>query len=232
MPVQRTVAEKGGDRELLLSATLPLPILEISKRYMHQPKLINFSTQSLSAETIDQFYFTVREDQKVEMLVALLERETPRQAIVFCRTKLGTERLYRKLLKTENFADARAIHGDMSQPNRDKVMSSFRRGDTRILVATDVVGRGIDVSHVSHIINFDIPELSDDYVHRVGRTGRMGREGVAYSLVTPLQRSELTQIEKRIDKELIQDRMEGFDIVDVKEKRPSSRGRGKPVTAM
>lgn len=212
-------------QSLLLSATLPPPILEIAKRFMYQPKLINFSAQSVAADTIDQFYFTVREDQKDELLVELLDRENPSQAIVFCRTRLGTQRLYRKLLKTK-YQDARAIHGDMTQPNRDKVMASFRKGTTRILVATDVVGRGIDVSHVSHIINYDIPELSDDYVHRVGRTGRMGREGVAYSLVTPLQRSALQQIEKRINKELILDTMDGFETADVKVRKPT-RGRNK-----
>ncbi|MGI9519487.1 MAG: DEAD/DEAH box helicase [Pirellulaceae bacterium] len=226
--IERILRRLPEERQMmLLSATLPPPILEISKRYMHSPKLVNFSTSSLAVDTIDQYYFTVREDQKVDLLIQLLQREEPRQAIIFCRTKLGTERLYRKLLKTEDFAHARAIHGDMSQPNRDKVMASFRAGQTRILVATDVVGRGIDVSHVSHIINFDIPELSDDYVHRVGRTGRMGRDGVAYSLVTPLQRSELMQIERRINRELVQDQLEGFEIPDVKEKRPSSRGRGR-----
>ncbi len=224
--IERILRRLPEERQmLLLSATLPQPILEISKRYMHQPKLVNFSSSSLAVDTIDQFYFTVRADQKVDLLIKLLKREEPRQAIIFCRTKLGTERLYRKLLKTEEFSHARAIHGDMSQPNRDKVMASFRAGKTRILVATDVVGRGIDVSHVSHIINFDIPELSDDYVHRVGRTGRMGRDGVAYSLVTPLQRSELVQIERRINRELVQDQLEGFEITDVKEQRTSSRGR-------
>ncbi len=213
-------------QSLLLSATLPPPILEIAKRFMFQPKLINFSAQSVAADTIDQFYFTVREDQKDKLLIDLLDRESPSQAIVFCRTRLGTQRLYRKLLKTEKYQDARAIHGDMTQPNRDKVMASFRKGTTRILVATDVVGRGIDVSHVSHIINFDIPELSDDYVHRVGRTGRMGREGVAYSLVTPLQRSSLQQIEKRINKELILDTLEGYETADVKVRKPA-RGKSK-----
>lgn len=212
-------------QSLLLSATLPPPILEIAKRFMYQPKLVNFSAQSVAADTIDQFYFTVREDKKDELLVELLDRENPSQAIVFCRTRLGTQRLYRKLLKTQ-YKDARAIHGDMTQPNRDKVMASFRKGTTRILVATDVVGRGIDVSHVSHIINYDIPELSDDYVHRVGRTGRMGREGVAYSLVTPLQRSALQQIEKRINKELVLDTMDGFETADVKVRKPAP-GRNK-----
>ncbi len=226
--IERIFRRLPDERQsLLLSATLPTPILEIAKRFMHQPKLINFSAQSVAADTIDQFYFTVREDQKDELLVKLLDREKPQQAIVFCRTRLGTQRLFRKLQKTEDYSQARAIHGDMTQPNRDKVMSSFRRGDTRILVATDVVGRGIDVSHVSHIINFDIPELSDDYVHRVGRTGRMGKDGVAYSLVTPMQKVALQQIEKRINKELIPDSIDGFDTIDVKEMKTASRGRGK-----
>lgn len=222
--IERILRRLPEDRQmLLLSATLPPPILHIARRYMHEPKLANFSTQSVAADTIDQYYLTVRDQDKVEMLVGLLEKEDPRQAIVFCRTRLGTERLYRKLIKTEGFSDVRAIHGDMTQPNRDKVMASFRAGETRILVATDVVGRGIDVSHVSHIINYDIPEMSDDYVHRVGRTGRMGREGVAYSLVTPMQRSELRQIEKRIDKELQPYQLDGFDMTDVKELKSTSR---------
>ncbi len=226
--IERIFRRLPDERQsLLLSATLPPPIQEIAKRFMYQPKLINFSAKSVAADTIDQFYFTVREDDKDDLLIKLLDREDPKQAIVFCRTRLGTQRLYRKLLKSESYKEARAIHGDMTQPNRDKVMASFRSGKTRILVATDVVGRGIDVSHVSHIINYDIPELSDDYVHRVGRTGRMGRDGVAYSLVTPLQRASLTQIEKRINKELVLDTLEGFATPDVKERKPSPRGRVK-----
>ncbi len=215
MPQQRQM--------LLLSATLPPPILHLARNYMHHPQLVNFSSQSLSVDTIDQYYMTVREDEKVDVLVQMLERENPRQAIVFCRTRLGTERLYRKLIKTPGLEHVRAIHGDMSQPNRDSVMASFRSGETRVLVATDVVGRGIDVTRISHIINFDVPEMSDDYVHRVGRAGRMGREGAAYTLVTALQRSELRQIEKRIGKELMPYRMDGFDAMDVKEIKSTSR---------
>jgi ATP-dependent RNA helicase DeaD len=208
---------------LLLSATLPPPILNLARRYMRGAKLANFSPKNISVETIDQYYLTVRENDKVDVLEQLLTHQTPSQAIIFCRTRLGTERLYRKLLKTKDFADAKAIHGDMSQPARDRVMASFRAGETKILVATDVVGRGIDVSHVSHIINFDIPELSDDYVHRVGRTGRMGREGVAFTLVTPMQKSELVQIERRIAKELIPFQLEGHDTTDIKEQTPVKR---------
>ena len=102
------------------------------------------------------------------------------------------------------------MHGDMQQRERDRVMERFRGERIRCMVATDVMGRGIDVSGVSHIINFDIPAFSDDYVHRVGRTGRMGREGIAYTFVTPEEGGELTRIEQRIDRLLIRGEMEGF----------------------
>ena len=108
--------------------------------------------------------------------------EQPAQAIVFCRTKRGTDKVFRKLSKQLEGVDA--IHGDMVQRARDRVMKRFRAGEIKILIATDVVGRGIDVTSISHIINYDIPQSSDDYVHRVGRTGRMGREGVAFTFVT------------------------------------------------
>ena len=153
---------------------------------MKSPKRINFSSKHVSAESIDQFYINVPQSMKYEVLVKLLEREEPEQAIVFCRTKLGTERLYRKLFKSKLKANVGTIHGDMSQSARDRMMKSFREGKINYLVATDVVGRGIDISNISHIINYDIPELSEDYVHRVGRTGRMGKTGVAFSLVLSL----------------------------------------------
>jgi ATP-dependent RNA helicase DeaD len=190
---------------LLLSATLPYAILQLAKRYMYRPKVINFSKNSVAAETIEQFYLTVPEQLKYQTLNLLLEREQPEQAIVFCRTKLGTERLYRKLFKDEVFTDVGTLHGDMNQSARDRMMKDFRSGDVKILVATDVVGRGIDISNVSHIINYDIPELSDDYVHRVGRTGRMGKQGVAFSFVTPMQGDELSKIERKINSELLPD---------------------------
>ena len=225
--IERIMRRCPRDRQtLLLSATLPPPILRLSKRYMHKPKLINFSSSSVAVDTIDQYYFTVRDNQKLELLIKLLEREQPKQAIIFCRTRLGTQRLYRQLIKYADFDSVHAIHGDMTQPNRDNVMQSFRQGETRFLVATDVVGRGIDVSHVSHIINFDMPEISDDYVHRVGRTGRMGRDGVAFTLVTPQQGKSLAQIEQRIKRVLQHDTIDGFDVtMDVKEKPKSTQSR-------
>ena len=164
-----------------------------------------------SVETIEQFYFTVDHEQKFDLLVALVKRDQPEQAIIFCRTKRGTEKIHRRLSK--NFPGTDMMHGDMQQGARDRVMKAFRAGEVKILVATDVVGRGIDVSRISHIVNFDIPQSSDDYVHRVGRTGRMGRDGVAYTFVTTEEGGELTRIEMLINRLLKRDEIEGFTTV-------------------
>ncbi len=193
---------------LLLSATIPPPVKRLAERYMQEPEMLDFSTKDVAVETIEQWYFTVDGERKFDLLVKLLERETPRQAIVFCRTKRGTDKVCRKL--AESFKGVDTIHGDLAQSARDRVMRHFREGKTKILVATDVVGRGIDVSSISHIINYDIPQFCDDYVHRVGRTGRMGREGVAYTFVSPEEGNELTRIEMRINRLLKRDEIAGF----------------------
>jgi ATP-dependent RNA helicase DeaD len=196
---------------MLLSATVPPPVARLATRYMRDPETLNFSPSDVSVETIEQFYFTVVPERKFELLVKLLRRDKPRQSIVFCRTRRGTERIYRHLQKKIEGVDC--IHGDLPQKSRDRTMARFREGQVCCLVATDVVGRGIDVSGISHIINYDIPSFCDDYVHRVGRTGRMGREGVAYTFVTPEEGPELTRIEMRIDKLLKRADIEGFEAV-------------------
>jgi ATP-dependent RNA helicase DeaD len=196
---------------MLLSATVPPPVARLATRYMRDPETLNFSPTDVSVETIEQFYFTVIPEKKFELLVKLLRRDKPRQAIVFCRTRRGTEKIYRHLQKKIDGVDC--IHGDLPQKSRDSTMAGFREGRIRCLVATDVVGRGIDVTSISHIINYDIPSFCDDYVHRVGRTGRMGREGVAYTFVTPEEGPELTRIEMRIDKLLKRAELEGFEAV-------------------
>ena len=210
--IERVLRLCPSERQtLLLSATMPAPIIALAKRYMHRPVRVNFSSASLAHDTIEQSCFLVRDAEKLPLLIQLLEREQPRQCIIFCRTKLGTQRLFLKLSR-HGLKSIRAIHGDLSQPQRDSVMKEFRAGTLQILVATDVVGRGIDVTAISHIINYDVPELCDDYVHRVGRTGRMGKAGVAFTFVTPLQRSELADIEKRIDRQLKRDHIEGASL--------------------
>jgi ATP-dependent RNA helicase DeaD len=210
--IEKILRRCPSDRQtLLLSATVPPPVERLSKRYMRDPESLNFSPGDVAVETIDQYYFTVAPDRKLELVVRLLKREDPRQSIIFCRTKRGVEKVQRNLSKRTECVDC--IHGDLQQNARDRVMASFREGKVRHLVATDVVGRGIDVSNISHIINYDIPAFCDDYVHRVGRTGRMGREGVAYTFVTPEEGPELTRIEMRIERLLKRDEIEGFEAV-------------------
>lgn len=216
--IERILKRCPQERQtLLLSATLPEPIRRLAKRYMYRPKVINFSKDSVAPETIEQFFLTVPGTMKFDVLVKLLEREKPEQAIIFCRTKLGTEKLYRKLFKSNLFEGVGTLHGDMTQSSRDRMMKNFRGNVVKYLVATDVVGRGIDITNVSHIINYDIPELSDDYVHRVGRTGRMGRQGVAFSMVTPEQGGELTRIEQKINTQLKPDPLQE-EIDEIREK--------------
>jgi ATP-dependent RNA helicase DeaD len=193
---------------LLLSATVAPPVERLARKYMRDPEVMDFSPTTKAVDTIEQFYFTVDQEKKYDLLVRLLEREQPRQAIVFCRTKRGTDRVHRRLSKQLKEVDL--IHGDMVQTARDRVMKRFRAGEVRILVATDVVGRGIDVTRISHIVNYDIPQSCDDYVHRVGRTGRMGREGIAFTFVTTEEGGELTRIEMLINRQLKRDEIAGF----------------------
>ncbi len=204
--IERILRSCPKDRQtMLLSATLADDILRLTQRFLKNPVHINCSSKTVSVDTIEQRYFSVDQRKKFPTLLKLLEREVPTQAIIFCRTKRGTDRLHRSLseelrkfpeLKSKKLA---CIHGDMNQRDRDRVFSSLRAGEIDILCATDVVGRGIDVSTVSHIVNFDIPLDCDDYVHRVGRTGRMGREGIAFTFVTPEEGSQLTSIELNIN---------------------------------
>ena len=208
--IERILKRCPAERQtLLLSATVPPPIAKLAERYMRDPQTVNFSPKDIAVETIEQFYFTVDPHRKFDLLVRLLAREQPRQAIVFCRTKRGTEKVYQRLSK--KFKDVEAIHGDLNQSARDRVMAAFRSGKIKILVATDVIGRGIDVTSISHIVNYDIPAFCDDYVHRVGRTGRMGREGIAFTFVAPDEGYELTRIEERINRLLKRDEMKDFE---------------------
>ena len=206
---------------LLLSATMPAPVERLAKRYMRDPKRVNLSEDNVVVDTVDQFYTTVDEDRKFGMLVRILACERPRQALVFTRTKRGAERLYRKF--SGKLPGVAMMSGDLPQAKRDQVMTRFRAGKIRLLVATDVVGRGIDVQGISHIFNYDIPEYCDDYVHRVGRTGRLcsSDRGWAITFVTRDQGEQLTGIEKRINTMLPEYRVEDFEAFRPRERRPT-----------
>jgi len=184
---------------LLLSATMPPPVERLARRYMKDPEQVDLSNANIAAETVEQFCVTVDGARKFGLLTRLLFKEKPRQAIVFTRTKRGADALHKRLTRKLPRQLA-VIHGDLQQRARDRVLKGFREGKIRLLIATDVMGRGIDVSGVSHIINYDIPEFCDDYVHRIGRTGRMnGEQGRGFTFVTPEEGEQLTNIEVRIN---------------------------------
>jgi ATP-dependent RNA helicase DeaD len=206
---------------MLLSATIGPDIRKLAQRYMFQPVELNLSKDEPSVETIQQFYITVENDRKFELLVHLLRRDKPRQCIVFTRTKRGAERLCERLRgKVPGVA---TIHGDLAQTARDRVMRGFRDGTIPVLVATDVVGRGIDVNDISHVINFDVPDDAENYVHRIGRTGRMGKDGLAYMFVCPDQGEPLTAIENLINKPIPAVTVEGFEAFRRKPKEGAFR---------
>ena len=225
--IERILSQCPKDRQtVLLSATVPPPIQRLSRKYMCEPKQLDFSPTDIAVETIEQSYFTVNQDRKFDLLVKLMDREDPRQSIIFCRTRRGTERIFQRLSK--RISGVSCIHGDMQQRMRDRVMAQFREGGVKHLVATDVVGRGIDVTTISHIVNFDIPEFCDDYIHRVGRAGRMGREGQAFTFVTPEEGTQLTRIEQRINVMLKRDEMRGFEAVGKISETPAAEVKKPP----
>jgi len=194
---------------LLLSATINADVRKLAHRYMFEPVEVNLSRDEPSVETIKQFCITVEVDRKFDLLVHLLKRDRPRQCIVFTRTKRGADRLADRLRRTVH--GVAAIHGDLPQTTRDRVMKGFRTGEISVLVATDVVGRGIDVENLSHVINYDIPDDPENYVHRIGRTGRMGKDGIAYLFVCPDQGEPLTAIENLINKTIPTLPLDGFE---------------------
>jgi ATP-dependent RNA helicase DeaD len=157
---------------------------------------------------VEQFYFSVQPWDKYVLLRMLLEQENPDLAIVFCRTKRGAEKLAKKL--HADGIECREIHGNLAQNKRDRVMKNFRTGKFDVLIATDLASRGIDVADISHIINFDIPEDPEVYVHRVGRTARMGAAGKAFTFVGKDQGNELTRVEALINMVIPQATVEGF----------------------
>lgn len=206
---------------LLLSATMPAPVERLAKRYMRNPERVDLSEDQIVVDTIDQYYATVDADRKFALLVRLLAKERPQQALVFTRTKRGTERLYKRFAR--KLSSTAMMNGDLPQSQRDRVIRKFREGKIRLLIATDVCGRGLDVSGISHIVNYDVPEYHDDYIHRVGRTGRMSSDekGCAVTFVTRDEGQQLTNIEKRINTLLPEYIIDGFEAYRPRAPRPT-----------
>ncbi len=193
--IRRVLALLPAKRQtLLFSATMSSAIEEIARSTMHSPKLVEVSQRGRPAVTIEQTAYPVATESKTALLLDLLERERFERVLVFTRTRRGAERLSHILEAREHKVNR--IHADRTQPQREAALRGFRDGQTRVLVATDIAARGIDVDAVSHVINYDVPAAPEDYVHRIGRTGRAGNTGRAITLVTPVEETNMRAIER------------------------------------
>lgn len=193
--IERILQETPEDRQtLLFSATIPKEIEQLAQTYQKKPKKIKVVHEVLTVPQIEQYYYEVRPHEKLDVLSRLLDMEKEGLTIIFCRTKKGVDELVESLQSRGYFAEG--LHGDLKQTQRDRVMKKFREGTVELLVATDVAARGIDVNNVNIVINYDIPEDLEYYVHRIGRTGRAGKTGVTYTFVTGRQISLLKSIER------------------------------------
>lgn len=179
---------------VMFSATMPKAIMEIARNFQKDAEIIKVVRKELTVKNIEQYYYEVRPKNKNELLCRLIDIYNPRLSVVFCNTKRQVDELISELKGRGYFADG--IHGDMKQAQRDRVMADFRSGKTEILIATDVAARGIDVDDVDVVFNYDLPQDEEYYVHRIGRTGRAGREGVALSFVSGREAYKLKDIER------------------------------------
>lgn len=179
---------------VLLSATMPPQVLEVTTKFMHDPVKILVKKDELTLEGIKQFYINVNEEQhKIPTLIDLYETITVAQAVIFCNLRKTVEYVQNAL--TSHDFSVSAIHGDMSQKERELIMKDFRTGTTRILITTDLLARGIDVQQVSIVINYDLPPNKENYIHRIGRGGRFGRKGVAINLITDEDQQAMAEIQ-------------------------------------
>ena len=184
---------------------------------MRRPKLVEVNTRGRAAQMVEQTAYSVSLENKTALLLDLLERENEKEALakvlVFTRTRRGSERLSH-ILKARNHKVSR-IHADRSQPQREAALREFRDGRARVLVATDIAARGLDVDAVSHVINYDVPHVPEDYVHRVGRTGRAGKQGQAITIVTPVDELSMKAIEQLMGQPVKRVVPQGFGGVQV-----------------
>jgi superfamily II DNA/RNA helicase len=202
----------GSHQTMFVSATFTPEIETLARQYMRSDtiKLIApGADEKPTVDKVEQYYFSVQPWDKYKLLRKLLQREQPELAIVFCRTKHGAEKLAKRL--GQDGIECREIHGNLNQNKRDRVMKNFRQSKFDVLVATDLASRGIDVQGISHIINYDIPEDPEIYIHRIGRTARMGQGGKAFMFVAKDQGEELTKVENLINMLIPVATLEGFE---------------------
>ncbi len=200
--IKRVMADVPDRRQtLLFSATIPPEIEQLAAQFLYKPQRVAVDPVSSTCEPIEQSVYFVEQPRKTDLLVEILKGRGIDRAIIFTRTKHGANRLARKLTKRD--IPAEAIHGDKSQGARERTLAGLRSGDVRVVVATDLASRGLDVKGLSHVVNFDLPNEPESYVHRIGRTGRAGESGIAVSLCSETERPYLQDIEKLTKRRLV-----------------------------
>ncbi len=228
--VRRIIGFTPKSRQsLLFSATVAPEIETLSKWMLKEPITIKVGSGTSAADTVKHSIYPVDDRQKFDLLLALLEYLDYNSVLIFCRTKVGADTIAKWL---ENHGHSVSVlHSDRTQKDREKGLADFRSGKNEILVATDIVARGIDISGISHVVNYDIPQHPEDYVHRIGRTGRAQREGDAVTLYTAGELEHLRAIERFIGQEIPRSKLEHFDynwspVLDEQQSRPKRRNRG------
>jgi superfamily II DNA/RNA helicase len=194
---------------LLFSATFDENIFKLSKKLLTDPQLIEVSDRNSAAKSIEQIVYTVDNDRKRELTSYLIGSKNWQQVLVFTRTKQLADSLAKEMCK--DGIKTLSIHGDKSQGAREKALAEFKQGKVRALVATDVAARGLDISGLNYVINFELPYVAQDYIHRIGRTGRAGGQGIAVSLMSPSEEWLLTAVEEVLDKRLLQQWLPGYE---------------------
>jgi ATP-dependent RNA helicase RhlE len=211
LPDVRRIVEKCPRKRhsALFSATIPVQIETLIQWAMHEPETIEIGARRSPADTVKHVIYPVSDYQKSDLLLALLNRVNYDSVIVFCRTKHGADRIA-ALLKRDNHAVA-VLHSNRTQKEREQALQGFRNGKYEVLVATDIAARGLDISNVSHVINFDVPQHPEDYIHRIGRTGRAENTGDAFTIMTAEDATHVFSIERFISKKIERVKLENFD---------------------
>src|SRR5436190_7857382 len=208
--LKRIIARLPARKQtLLFSATMPPVIASLAKEILRNPRTIQIGRRSAPAVGIVQAAYPVDERLKTALLRHLLRHTEMPTVLVFTRTKVSARRLARTIA-ADGFA-VTELHSNLTQPQRNRAMEGFRRGDFQVLVATNIAARGLDVDHITHVINFDVPNVPDDYIHRIGRTARMEAEGDAFVLVAPAEEGSLARIERQIGQRLPRVLLPDFD---------------------
>ncbi|MGG6229624.1 DEAD/DEAH box helicase [Tenacibaculum sp. SDUM215027] len=218
-------------QNLLFSATFSKEIKKLAQGILHNPVMIEAAPENTTAEKVNQKLYKVPKSKKTELVGQLISKGNWSQVLIFTRTKHGANRLTEKLVKRG--ISAAAIHGNKSQGARTKALKGFKDNSIRVLVATDIAARGLDIPLLPHVINFELPNVPEDYVHRIGRTGRAGASGEAISLVSQEEEAYLKSIEKLLGQKIVASQLEGFDLStikdEVKTERPKQQPRNKPA---